>query len=32
MDKKTFVVGKEVVVTVPLSQQILPQVATTGVV
>ena len=32
MDKKTFVVGKEVVLTAPLSQQILPQVATTGVV
>ena len=28
MDKKTFVVGKEVVLTVPLSQQTLPQVAT----
>jgi hypothetical protein len=32
MDKKTFVVGKEVVLTVPLSQQTLPQVATAGVV
>lgn len=32
MDKKTFVVGKGVVLTMPLSQQILPQVETGGVV